>query len=81
MKKKPSVRESINKLNNTSLHLIKSVQIVSKAFEEYVEMKGDTKEFVKYLDSKVKNENNSTKKRKTKQTKRSGATKTSSKSS
>jgi ubiquitin C-terminal hydrolase len=77
MKKKPSVRESITKLSNTSLHLIKSVQIVSKAFEEYVEMKGDTKEFVKYLDSKVKNENNSTKKRQTKQTKRSGATKTS----
>ena len=56
MKKKPSVRDSIAQLANTSSHLIKSIQIVSKAFEEYVEMKGDTKEFVKYLDNMIDDE-------------------------
>ena len=84
-KKKISVRERMRRMEDVLSQLIRTVTVVSSTFEQYLTMKGDTEDFVKYLEGMVKNEEENKeklrsdgKKGKKEQTKRSRTTKTSS---
>jgi hypothetical protein len=65
----------------TIASLVRTVSVLGSTFEEYIAMKGDTKKFVNHLEKVIKDENRSTKTGEKESTKRSGATKTSSKDS
>jgi uncharacterized protein (UPF0305 family) len=72
---------SMNYVMQSIDSLIKTTAVLGSTFEEYVKMKEDTDTFVKHLEKVIKDENKSSETGKEKPTKRSGASKTSGKSS